>query len=135
MALLNQAVQEFLGDIAFDVIDHVKPREMTGRLSTTLCIELKPHLGERSVFEARHDVSNGACPDGLEHHLHGRGPIVPIEFKPILRLVETRHLASTGPVHLALHAVAEAWPVLMVREGGKSTRGEGFKNSRQVARS
>ena len=135
MALLDQTVQEFLWDLAFDVVDHVDPCEVPWWFGATLGIKLKPHFREGPVFEARHDVGDGARANGLEHHLHGRGSIVPIEFKAVFRVVETGHFASAGPMHLALHAVAEAWPVFMVREERKTTCREGFKNSRQVARS
>ena len=106
VALLDQTVEQFLWDLTTHMVDHVDLREVPWRFWAALGIKFQPHFGEGPIFQAGDDVGNGACADGLEHHLHWRRAVVPIHVQLILGGIEARHVAAPGPVDFGLHVMA-----------------------------
>ena len=70
VALLNETMKQLLWHLPAHVVHHVYLREMSRRLWPALGLQFQPHFGKGPVFQARDDVRDGACPDGLEHDLH-----------------------------------------------------------------
>ncbi len=98
-------MKQLLWHFPTHVVDHVDLREVAGRFRTPLGIKFQPHFREGPVFQAGDDVSDGACADGLEHHLHWGRAIVPIHVQLILGGIEARHVAAPGPMDFGLHAM------------------------------